>query len=345
MVVPFRYMSTPIIIGTDILNRDGITYVRTKNRQYLTHSVRTSIGINAVHKPEQIEINTPLQGTGRNCLMEVINEYSDFLISGTATTTVKTGEMQIKLSNHTPVVYRPYKLSYDEKLRVREMVNDLLDKGIIRESQSEYASPIILIKKKDGSDRMCVDFRALNRSTIKDRYPLPLIDDHIDRLGNFKFFTSLDMATGFHQIPLSKDSIPLTGFVTPEGHFEYIKMPYGLTNSPIVYQRIINNNLRRFLDAGQVLVYIDDVLIMSSTREEGIALLRQVMQTLTEAGFSINLRKCAFLATQVEYLGRVVSQGQVRPSPRKVEALVNAPVPTNVRQVRQFLGLAGYFRR
>lgn len=345
VVVPSGFMNTPIIIGTDVLNRDGITYVRTKNKQFLTRANESSASVNAVQSNSQIEVNTPLQGDDLDGLMSIIHKYSDFLITGTAATTVKTGEMEIKLTSSSPVVYRPYKLSYQEKLKVREITNDLLDKGVIRRSQSEYASPIILVKKRDGSDRLCVDFRSLNRITVKDRYPLPLIEDHIDRLGGFKFFSSLDMATGFHQIPLKEDSIHLTGFVTPEDHFEYVKMPYGLANSPIVYQRIINDTLRNHINEGNVLVYVDDVLLLSNTVSEGIALLDKVLGTLTKAGFSVNLRKCSFLVTEVEYLGRVISQGQVRPSPRKVEALANTPPPQNVKQVRQLLGLAGYFRR
>lgn len=345
VVVPASCMSTPIVIGTDVLNRDGIVYVRTKHDQFLTRSTESPVKVNAVHAEKRREINTPLLESDLDALKAVIDEYKVFFISGTATTTVKTGSMSIKLTSDTPVVYHPYKLSYHEKLKVREIVCDLKEKGIIRESQSQYASPILLVKKKDGTDRMCVDYRALNRITVKDRYPLPLIDDHIDRLGNFELFTGLDMATGFLQIPMEEESISKTAFVTPEGHFEYLKMPYGLSNSPIVYQRIINNTLRKFIDSGNVLVYVDDVLIMSMTVAEGLELLRDVLKTLTEAGFSINLSKCFFLTKEIEYLGRVVSRGQVRPSPRKVEALVNSPVPQNVKQVRQFLGLAGYFRR
>lgn len=347
IVVPSSCMNTPIIIGTDILNRDGVTYVRTKNAQYLTRSSDYLIpaNINNVQAVNRLEINTPLLGKERESLMSVIGKFAEFLISGTAASTVKTGQMEIKLTSPTPVVYRPYKLSYQEKLKVREMTDDLLDKGIIRKSQSEYASPIILVKKRDGSDRLCVDFRALNRITVKERYPLPLIDDQIDRLGNFEYFTSLDMATGFHQIPIKEDCIRYTGFVTPEEHFEYVKMPFGLANSPIVYQRIINDTLRSHLNDGNVLVYVDDVLLLSNTIPDGIELLHNVLTTLTIAGFSINLRKCSFLTTEIEYLGRVISRGQVRPSPRKVEALTNTSPPTTVKQVRQFLGLAGYFRR
>lgn len=345
VVVPSSYMCAPIIIGTDVLNRDGVTYVRTKDSQYLTRSPVKPFLANVVESSELVKVNTPLTGEERDSLMVVVKEFSEFLISGTAMTTVKTGVMEIKLTSSVPVVYRPYRLSHHEKLKVRSITDDLLSKGIIRKSQSEYASPIILVKKRDGSDRLCVDFRALNRITVKDRYPLPLIDDHIDRLGNCQYFSSLDMATGFHQIRIKEECVPLTGFVTPEEHFEYLKMPYGLANSPIVYQRIINDTLRSLILKGNVLVYIDDVLLLSNSVPEGIKLLREVLVTLTQAGFSVNLQKCSFLTTEVEYLGRVVSQGQVRPSPRKVEALANTSPPGNVKQVRQLLGLAGYFRR
>lgn len=347
VVVPAPCISTSIIVGTDVLNREGITYVRTRDRQYITHTPTLVANVNTVGDSNLQEIRTPLEGMERNRLLEVINDFSKYFISGTATTTVTTGEMHINLTSDVPIVYRPYKLSLTEKLKVRDIIDDLLSKGIIRESESEYSSPIILVKKKDGSDRMCVDYRALNRITVKDRYPLPLIDDHIDRLGDkrVKRFSSLDMATGFHQIRVSESSIPKTAFVTPDGHYEYVKMPYGLCNSPIVYQRLINKTLRKHIDAGNVLVYIDDVLLMSRTVSEGIELLRDVLKTLTTAGFSINLRKCVFLTTEIEYLGRVISEGHVKPSPTKVKALVDSPVPQNVKQVRQFLGLAGYFRR
>ncbi|CAG9137631.1 unnamed protein product [Plutella xylostella] len=279
VVVPSKCMTTPIIIGTDVLNRDGITYVRTKDRQVLTRSKPKVREVCAVEQIDGFTVNTPLQGEQLESLMQVLTMFSEFLITGTAATTVTTGSMDIRLKDETPVAYRPYRLSHQEKVKVREIINDLLSKGIIRESQSDYSSPILLVKKKDGSDRLCVDFRALNRLTIKDRYPLPLIDDHIDRLGSFKYFSSLDMATGFHQIPISESSISKIGFVTPEGHYEYVKMPFGLANAPIVYQRIINNTLRSFIEAGNTLIYIDDVLLMSSEVDEGIELLRNVLKT------------------------------------------------------------------
>ncbi|KAL4709763.1 hypothetical protein ACJJTC_004599 [Scirpophaga incertulas] len=338
-------MNTPIIIGTDVLNREGVQYVRTRDYQLLTRKLVNSSEVMTIQSDPSVLVKTTLVNDKLKQLHKIIKQFSQHFISGTAMSTVNTGSMSIKLSSNTPVNYRPYRLSHDEILRVRKIIKDLLDKTIIRESDSDYASPILLVKKKDGSDRMCVDFRKLNEITIKDIFPLPRIDDYIDRLGRNKYFSSLDMATGFHQIPLEGASIPLTGFVTPEGHYEYLKMPYGLANAPVVYQRIISKTLRKFIDSGNVLVYIDDVLLLSMTPEQGLDLLREVLTALTNAGFSINLRKCSFLVTEIEYLGRTISEGQVRPSHDKIKALVDSSEPINVKQVRQFMGLASYFRR
>lgn len=345
-VVPQDCLCTPVLIGTDVLNRDGIAYIRTSDSQRIIKEKAFINNISEIRLPLNTEsVNTPLLGNDKDRLLLTLDRYSNYFLSGTATTTVTTGEMHIRLTNDAPVNYRPYKLSHDEKLRVRSIVNDLLEKGIIRRSESQYASPILLVRKKDSSDRMVVDYRALNAVTLKDRYPLPLIDDHIDRLGKCKYFSALDMVTGFHQIRVSEGSVHKTAFVTPEGHFEYLKMPYGLANAPVVYQRIISDTLKSFIDAGQVLIYIDDVLLLSDSIDDGLALLDSVLKTLTHSGFSINLRKCTFLTTEIEYLGRTIGDGQVRPSPGKVDALASSPAPQSVKQVRQFLGLAGYFRR
>lgn len=344
-VVAAEYMNTPVIIGTDVLNRKGVTYVRTSERQYIRHEDRSPAKVFVIEADAQVPVKTTLLDDDFERLKVLINEFSDYFITGTANTTVNTGSMCIRLNSDTPVKYRPYRLSHSETLRVREIVKDLLDKCVIRESESEYASPILLVKKKDGADRMCVDFRKLNELTVKDRFPLPLIDSHIDRLGQNTYFTSLDMATGFHQIPMDDESIHKTAFVTPEGHYEYLKMPYGLANAPVVYQRIISKTLQELIEPGWTLVYIDDVLILSDSIEEGFVRLRKALEVLTKAGFSINLKKCTFLSTEIEYLGRTISRGQVRPSASKVKALVESPTPKTVKQVRQFLGLASYFRR
>jgi hypothetical protein len=214
-VVPADCINASVLLGTDVLSQKGVTYVRTGNVQRL---MRDSVSqVCHLRIVDTSVLKTSLLGDDRDRLIALINDFSEFFVIGTATSTVNTGSIEIKLKSDVPVHYRPYKLSVDEKLRVRGIVDDLLSKGIIRESKSEYASPVILVKKKDGSDRMCVDYCALNSITVKERFPLPLIDDHIDKLGNSKFFTSLDMATGFLQIPIKDDdSISKTAFVTPE---------------------------------------------------------------------------------------------------------------------------------
>lgn len=275
----------------------------------------------------------------QNKIKSIFNKYPSVLDE---TGTVKTGELNLNLKKNEVVNYRPYRLAPIEKEKVDTMIQELLQKRIIRESDSSFASPVLLVKKKDGSDRMCVDFRALNKILEKDRYPLPLIEDQIDKLGKAKYFISLDMKNGFYQIPVSSDSIKYTAFVTPSGHYEFLKMPFGICNGPAVFQRAITKAVQhlKFL-----LVYIDDLLIPCSTIEEGLDYLEETLKALCTAGFTINLKKCKFFVNDIEYLGRHISKEGVRPSETKVAALVNSPVPCNVKQVRQFMGLASYFRK
>lgn len=258
------------------------------------------------------------------------------------TSTVLTGELKLRLNKNDVVYYRPYRLAPIEKEKVDKIIQELLEKGIIRESESPFASPVILVKKKDGCDRMCVDFRALNRMLEKDRYPLPLIEDQLDKLGKARFFISLDMKNGFHQIPIANESIKYTAFVTPGGHYEFLKMPFGICNGPAVFQRAITKAIEhlKFL-----LVYIDDILIPCCTIDEGLNYLERTIRALSTTGFTINLNKCKFFVEEIEYLGRHISHEGIRPSEAKVSALMNSPVPKNIKQVRQFMGLASYFRK
>lgn len=239
---------------------------------------------------------------------------------------------------------RPYRLNPDERKVVRERVSELLEAGIVRPSSSPNASPILLVKKKDGDDRMCIDFREINDNTIPDRFPLPLIEDQIARLHGGCYFSILDMASGFHQIPMHPDSIETTAFITPDGQYEYLAMPFGLRNAPAVFQRAVMEALGE-LENLYVVAYMDDLLIVSRTPKEALERLQIVLKVLTEKGFSLKLRKCSFLKTKVEYLGYEVSRGEVRPNPKKIEALTALPPPETVTQLRQFIGLASYFRQ
>lgn len=180
----------------------------------------------------------------QNKISTLFEKYPRVLPSPNFIGDVNTGELVIKTKSEKNVNYRPYRLSPTEREKVKDRVDDLLRAGIIRESDSSYASPVLLVKKRDGSDRLCVDYRALNFIVEKERYPLPLIQDEIYKLGKDVFFISLDMKNGFHQIPVAADSIQHTAFVTPDGHYEYVRMLFGICNGPSVFQRAISKAVK-----------------------------------------------------------------------------------------------------
>lgn len=294
---------------------------------------------------EDINLNTSLNNEQRESIIKLINKHrSCFAKNLSELGCTNITEMEIELTDHTPVVYRPYRLSHSEREKVRTMVQELLDNDIIEESKSSYASPIILVSKKDGGCRLCVDFRALNRKTVKDHFPMPRIDDQLDLLNGNKYFSSLDLASGYYQIPVRTDSRHLTAFVTPDGLYQFKKMPFGLVNSPSVFQRTINKVLgnTRFSSA---LAYMDDILIPGKDFDEEYSRLEKTFDLIEEAGLTLNLKKCHFFKENLEYLGYEISQDGIRPGKLKIDAVKNFPTPTNPHEVRQFIGLASYFRK
>lgn len=254
-------------------------------------------------------------------------------------------EMNIDVENSTPIFSRPRRLSYAEKNKLMDIIKGLAEEGIIRPSDSEYASPIVLVKKKSGDIRMCVDYRALNKVTKRDNYPIPLIDDCIDYLANKDIFSLLDLKSGFHQVGVEKSSIKYTSFVTPDGQWEYTKMPFGLKNAPSVFQRYINKIFRDFIDQGLIKVYLDDLLIGTKTIEKHLELLGQILKRVSEYGLKLQMKKCKFAWDEIEYLGFVASGDGIRPGREKTLAIEKFPVPKNAKEVHSFIGLCGYFRR
>ena len=238
----------------------------------------------------------------------------------------------------------PYRLGPAEQDEMEEQVKDLLAQGFIRPSASPYGAPILFVPKKDGRWRMCIDYRALNKQTVKDQFPLPRIDSLLERLGQAKVFTKLDLASGYHQIAMEESSIQKTAFRTNRGHFEFIVMPFGLCNAPGTFQRLMNkvfaDNLGRY-----IAVYLDDILIFSRNLEEHWTHLRWALGRLRDAKLYGRLHKCEFLKDQVDYLGFEVSPGGIQASPEKVRAIIEWPRPKGVHDVRSFLGLASYYRR
>ena len=290
-------------------------------------------------KEAPVAIRTELQG--------LLKEYEDIfpeqLPKGRPPKRIVEFEIKTE-EGATPPNKPPYRLSPKEHEELQAQIEDLLAQGHIRPSSSPYGAPVLFVPKKDGRWRMCVDYRALNRQTIRDRYPLPRIDDLLDRLGKAKHFTTLDLASGYHQIAVREEDIPKTAFRTQRGHFEFVVMPFGVTNAPSTFQRMMNSLFKEELD-DYVLVYLDDILVFSSTLEEHIAHIRKALERLRTAKLYARLHKCAFFQRRVEYLGFDVSAEGIQPSQDKVKAIVEWPKPQSVRDVRGFLGLASFYRR
>lgn len=294
---------------------------------------------------DDLNIGDQINEIQKRQLLGLINEYRDcFAKSLPELGCTNITRMEVELKDANPVVYRPYRLSHTERAEVRSMVDELLQNNIIRESSSPYASPIIIVKKKTGDKRLCIDYRALNNKTVKQHYPIPRIEDQIDRLAGNIFFSTLDLASGYYQIPLSEESKPKTAFVTPDGQFEFNRMPFGLANAPAVFQRTINMALgnTRFESA---LAYMDDILVPSKSFEQGLERLRTIFERLRQSGLTLKPQKCYFFKVEVDYLGFEVSGAGIKPGMRKTEAVSNFPTPKDVHNVRQIIGLASFFRR
>ena len=238
-----------------------------------------------------------------------------------------------------------YRQSADELAEIKRQIHEYLQAGHIRPSNSSFGAPVLLVKKKDGSMRMCIDYRGLNDITIKNNFRLPRIDDLHDRLGNARFFTKLDLYSGYHQIPIRPGDEHKTAFTSRYGTYEFIVMPFGLTNVPATFQTAMTTLFTEWLD-DFVIVYLDDILIYSRSQSDHIQHVRQVMQKLLDHQWICKLKKCDFATKSVEYLGHIVSDGRIAIDPDKMKAVANWPIPfKNLHEVQSFLGLVGYYRK
>ncbi|GKA88781.1 reverse transcriptase domain-containing protein [Tanacetum coccineum] len=254
-------------------------------------------------------------------------------------------EFQIDLVlGAAPVARAPYRLAPSKMKELSEQLKELSDKGFIRPSSSPWGAPVLFVKKKDGSFRMCIDYRELNKLTVKNRYPLPRIDDLFDQLQGSSVYSKIDLRSGYHQLRVREEDIPKTAFRTRYGHYEFQVMPFGLTNAPAVFMDLMNRVCKPYLDKF-VIVFIDDILIYSKNKQEHEEHLKLILELLKKEELYAKFSKCEFWIPKVQFLGHVIDSEGIHVDPAKIESVKDWASPKSPTEIRQFLGLAGYYRR
>ncbi|KAK1432277.1 hypothetical protein QVD17_09172 [Tagetes erecta] len=308
---------------------EAMKYVHNGGRTFLAYVIDTTIGTS-----QQI-VDIP-----------IVRDYADvFPEELHGLPPEREVEFRIELvPGANPVAKAPYRLAPTEMRELMTQIQELLDKGFIRPSVSPWGAPVLFVKKKDGSMRMCIDYRELNKLTVKNRYPLPRIDDLFDQLQGASWFSKIDLRSGYHQLKVREEDVAKTAFRTRYGHYEFLVMSFGLTNAPAAFMDLMNRVCRTMLDKF-VIVFIDDILVYSRSESDHACHLREVLETLRKEKLYAKFSKCAFWLKEVQFLGHVINEDGILVDPSKVEAILKWVPPKNPTEVRSFLGLAGYYRR
>ncbi|XP_060182450.1 uncharacterized protein LOC132612133 [Lycium barbarum] len=336
-VVRFEFPNEPVIEwkGNSVVPRGRfISYLKARkmiSKGYIYHLVRV----------KDSDAQTPTLQS-----VPVVNEFPEvFPEDLPGVPPDREIEFGIDLLPDTqPISIPPYRMAPAELKELKAQLKDLLDKGFIRPSVSPWGAPVLFVRKKDGSLRMCIDYRQLNKVTIKNRYPLPRIDDLFDQLQGAQCYSKIDLRSGYHQLKVKEVDIPKTAFRTRYGHFEFLVMSFGLTIAPAAFMDLMNRVFKPYLDLF-VIVFIDDILVYSRNEAEHAEHLRIVLQTLKERELFAKFSKCEFWLKSVTFLGHVISGEGVRVDSQKIDAVKSWPRPASVSDIRSFLGLAGYYRR
>ncbi|KAI3681177.1 hypothetical protein L6452_35962 [Arctium lappa] len=335
--VIFGDVSHPELIFQGVPPKEGTRVISSiKVEQFMWQSCEGFLA--SLQDPDQVPLSLDS--------IPIVKEFSDvFPDDLPGIPPVREVEFSIELiSGATPISKAPYRMAPTEMKELKAQIEELLNKGFIRPSVSPWGAPILFIKKKDGSMRLCIDYRELNRVTIRNKYPLPRIDDLFDQLQGARYFSKIDLRSGYHQLRIRDCDIPKTAFRTRYGHYEFIVMPFGLTNAPAVFMDLMNRVFKDYLDEF-IIVFIDDILIYSKSHEDHEHHLRITLETLRHKQLYAKFSKCEFWIEHVTFLGHVISTEGVTVDPTKIEVVTKWPRPTNISEVRGFLGLAGYYRR
>jgi uncharacterized protein (DUF2249 family) len=294
---------------------------------------------------DQLKIDPNLDSDQRAQLIRLLNKHQTaFSRSPTDLGQTNIVEHDIRLTTDEPSKQPPYRVPPSKRVVIDQKVQEMKDQGVLEDSNSPFAAPVVLILKKNGEWRFCADYRKLNDITVKDAYPLPRIDDSLDALRANSYFTKLDLVSGFWQIQLSPEAREKTAIATPSGLYQFRVMPYGLTNSPATFQRLMDRVLSG-LTWNRCIVYMDDIVVFGRTFEEHNKNLEFVLKRIIDANLKLNVKKCEFAADQIVYLGHRITKNGIGVDPSKVEAIDRIEIPTNRQKLRRFLGMATYYKR
>ncbi|MES9884702.1 MAG: RNase H-like domain-containing protein [Sedimenticola sp.] len=370
MLEPFKTMGRKgLLVSNAVVNPDSVQFsvinVSKKPVQLKQHSLVGSLA--PVTTVQQVDLQNDLKGhqthvpehlkplldqasdsltcEQKQSLQKLIVEYQDVFMSPDGelgrTDLVKH---TIDTGNARPIKIPPRRVAQKQKTVIENEINKMLENDIIEPSNSPWSSPILLVSKKDWSIRFCIDYRKLNAVTIKDAYPLPRMDDSLDALSGSKWFSTLDLVSAYWQTEINESDRPKMAFSSHKGLFHFKVLPYGLSNAPAVFERLMELVLRG-LTWERCLCYLDDVIVFGKTFEEALYNLESVLQRFRTASLKLKPSKCALFQTQVSFLGHVVSESGISCDPKKIVTITNWPVPTNISEVKSFLGLVGYYRR
>ncbi|XP_053699165.1 uncharacterized protein LOC128746141 [Sabethes cyaneus] len=366
-VVPDWAQDVPVILGKDIIERDAVMMIKKRGevRFEWDEEVRGNVSDTSSEDEVQVaniykidwsdqkeeirceQVNSEGSAENTRKLVKVIQEYRDcFALNMREMGKAKSSEMKIQLVDKDPVFIKPQKMEYAKEAALAEIVNDLLEAGIIEETESPFNSRVVLVPKKNKEYRMAIDYRLLNSKTVKDRFPMPDIETCLNKLEGSCVFIAVDLFSGYYQIPLEKKSQNFTAFSTTEGHYRFLRMPFGLANGCAVFQRAVNKMVEKARKRGIVIVaYIDDLIVAGREEEEVLSKFIILLDVVREEGFTINLKKSYFFMRKVTFLGFEISGEGIQPGAAKTVAVAEFAQPKTVHEVRQFLGLAGFFRR
>lgn len=278
-------------------------------------------------------------------ISNLLSQFSPVFSTPSTLPPVRTCDHSIPLiQGATLVNIRPYRYPPSLKDEIERQVTEMLKAGIIRPSASEFCSPVLLVRKKDGSFRFCVDYRYLNALTLKWKFPIPVFDQSMDELAGASWFSTLDLLSGYHQVRLKTGEEYKTAFQTHHGQFEFLVMAFGLCGAPGTFQSAMNTTLAPLL-CKCVIVFFDDILIYSASWDDHLVHLQQVLSLLQQDSWFVKLSKCSFARREIKYLGHIISEKGVATDSAKVEAVLSWPIPASVKELHSFLGLAGYYRK